>query len=208
MLTVTAAAADPTLLTIAETAEAIGGVPLGAAALQRLNARVSELLAGACNIERAGAAVLTLREETYTETLRPRCPVDVLYLSRKPVIEVLSAAEGDDDLVVDEDFELNSERGLLRIQGGCPSWWAAEKIVVSFRAGYATVPPGLKELAAKLAMALYAERGRDPSLGSMDIPGVISETYRYGRPDDPLIPAEIMEGLRAGGFVHSETMIR
>ncbi|MDP2410360.1 MAG: hypothetical protein Q8M26_08745 [Pseudolabrys sp.] len=207
MLTVTTAAPDPTLLTLAEVAEAIGVSSFNNLALQRLNERVSELLAGACGMDRAGAAILTLREETYSETVRLRCPVDVLYLSRKPIIEVLSVEEDGAALVVADDYEQCGDRSLCRVQNGCPAWWASGKTIVSFRAGFTTVPPGLKELAAKLANTLHAERGRDPSLGSMDIPGVISETYRYGRPDDPLVPAEIMEGLVRGGFVYSHTMI-
>jgi len=207
MLTVTTAATDPTLLTLAEVAEAIGGTGHNTVALQRLNERVSEMLAGACGMDRAAAAILTLREETLTETLRLHCPVDVLYLSRKPILEILSVTEAGVALVVEDDFEQNSERSLVRMQSSCVSWWASGKTVVSFRAGYATVPPALKELAAKLANVLHAERGRDPSLGSMDIPGVISETYRYGRPDDPLIPAEIIDGLRSGGFMYSHMMV-
>jgi len=208
MLTVTTRAPDPTLLTLAEVSEAIGtDIHDSDAALRRLNARVSELLAGACGLERAGAAVLTLREETLTETIWLRCPIDVLYLARKPIVEVLTVTEGDSLLTVADDYEQNSERSLLRRQSGAASWWATGKIVVSYRAGYLVVPPGLKELAAKLATTLRAERGRDGSLGSVDIPGVIAETYRYGRPDDPLIPAEIMEGLKDGGYVNRQGMV-
>lgn len=204
MLAVTTAATDPTLLTLAEVAEAVGK-PANTSGLAALNARVSGLIAGACGLERAGASVLTLRDETLTETLRLKCPVDVLRLSRKPVLEIISVTEGDDELTVDTDFEIEGPRNLRRIQsGGLSSWWSSGKIVISYRAGWATVPPELKELAAKLAVVLHAERGRDPSLGSIDIPGVISETYRYGRPDDPLIPAEITEGLKNGGFLMHE----
>lgn len=172
-----------------------------------MNARVSELLAGACNLQRAGAATLTLREETLSETFRLRCPLDVLYLSRKPVVEVLLVTENDDTLYETDDYEQISERSIQRMQSGSVSWWATGKTVVSFRAGFAVVPPGLKELAAKLATTLKFERGRDSSLGSMEVPGVLSETYRYGRPDDPLVPAEIMEGLVNGGYVLSGTMV-
>lgn len=207
MLTVTTPASDPTLLTLAEVAEAIGGSGHSNATLQRLNERVSEILAGACGMDRAGASVLTLREETYSETLRLACPLDVLYLARKPVVEILTVTENGTALTVTDDYEQTSGHGILRMQSGAASWWDSGKTVVTFRAGYATVPPALKELAAKLACTLHSERGRDPSLGSMDIPGVISETYRYGRPDDPLVSAEIMEGLVRGGFVYAQSMI-
>lgn len=207
MLVVETPADDPTLLSAEELVEALGGADLDNGAIERLNERVSEMLAGACNLQRVGDAVLTLRQETLVETIRLRCPVDVLPLSRKPIVEVVSVEESGSELAEDDDFEVDSVRGLLRIQSDCPSWWAAGKIVVTYKAGFAAVPPALKELAAKMAVLLHSERGRDPSLGSLDIPGVGSETYRYGRPDDPLVPAEIIEGLRAGGFLRSETMV-
>lgn len=208
MLVVTTPAPDPTLLTSTEVAEALGeSHGLSATALQRLNERVSELLAGACGLDRAGAAILTLRQETLTETVWMPCNVGVLFLSRKPVIEVLSVNEVDTDLTITDDYIVNSERSLLRMSSSVASTWAFGKSVISYKAGYATVPPGLKELAAKLACTLNAERGRDPSLGSEDIPGVRSATYRYGKPDDPLIPSEIMEGLRNGGFMNSQNMV-
>lgn len=207
MLTVTTPATDPTLLTLDEMIEVIGAGKLSNAALTRLNERASEMLAGACNLDRAGVQVLTLRAETLTETIRLHCPADVIYLSRKPIIEVLSLTEGGDTLTLDDGFEMDGPNGLRRIQDDDPSWWAAEKIVTSYRAGFETVPPALKELAAKLVTSLAAERGRDTSLGSYEIPGVISKTYRYGRPDDPLIPLEILEGLDRGGFIIKSTMI-
>lgn len=209
MLEVTTAATDPTLLTLAETAEAIKASVTTAnrAMLRRLNERASELLAGACGLERAGAAVLTLREETLTETVSLRCHGSVLFLSRKPIVEVLSVTEDGTDLVVDDDFEQDSERSLKRLLDGSASTWVTGKTLVSYRAGFATVPPGLKELAAKLVTTLNAERGRDPSLGSEDIPGVRSYTLRYGRPDDPLLSAEIMEGLRDGQFLMPQSMV-
>lgn len=207
MLTVTTPATDRMLLSVEEIVEAVGGSGHNSAALTRLNARVSELLAGACGLDRVGASILTLREETLTETIWLRCPVDTLFLSRKPIVQVLSVTEGTQVLVVTDDYEQDSERSLARKQNGCLSWWASGKTVVSYKAGYATVPPGLKELAAKLANALFAERGRDPSLGSYEIPGVISESFRYGKADDPLVPAEIMEGLKSGGFVYAHKMI-
>lgn len=205
MLTVTTPASDPTLLTAAEVAEATGIAVSDSAKINRVNSRVSEIIAAACNIPRAGAAILTLREETLTETVRFQSG-GALYLSRKPIVSVVSVKEGDTELSV-EDFEIENERCIRRIKDGELFCWTVGKIEVVYKAGFAVVPPMLKELAAKLATVINAETGRDPSLGSVDIPGVISETYRFGRPDDPLVPAEIMQGLINGGFVHHETMI-
>lgn len=206
MLTVITPATDPTLLTLAEVAEAVGGSS-DTAALARLNARVGEMLAAACCLERAGVATLTLREETLSETVRLRCPVEVVYLSRKPVLEIISVTECDTALTVNDGFEQSSNWGLQRLYSGALSCWAAGKIVVAYRAGYPTVPNDLKELACKLAVSLWSEKGRDPSLGSVEIPNVIAKTYRFGRPDDPLVTSEILEGLRNGGYLAVQNMV-
>lgn len=207
MLTVTTAATDPTLLSTSEVADAIGQTNVAEPKLFQLSKRVSELITDACNVTVAGAALRTMREETLEEKVRIRSACDLIVLSRKPLIEVLTVLEDDTAMTVDVDYEIQSDGGLLRISGGAASWWAIGPVTISYRAGWATVPEGLKELACKLALTIWSEKGRDPSLGSMEIPGVISTSYRYGKPDDPLIPSEIMDGLRNGRYVNTRDMI-
>lgn len=200
MLTVTTAAEDRTLLTLEEIASAVGGSD-DTAALLRLNNRISEILASACGLERAGSAALTLRQETYTETVRLSCPGKVIRLSRQPISAILSVTEAGVELAEDYDFELSGSRSLVRLCNDAPTAWASGKVVISYRAGWEAVPDGLKEMAAKLAVSLWTERGRDPALQRERIDGVIERQYWVGSKDDPLITAEIMEGLRAGGFL-------
>lgn len=201
MLTVTTPASDPTLLTLAEITAAVGASASDTDRLTQLNKRVSEMLAGACGLARAGVATLTLREETLSETLRLTCPADVIWLSRQPVTAVLSLTEDGEELAEDYDYEQDGPRKFLRVQNDCPSWWASGKIVVSYKAGWATVPNDLKELASKLAVSIWSEQGRDPNLKRRKIDGVSEREWWVGSKDDPLITAEIFEGLRSGGYL-------
>lgn len=204
MLVVTTAASDPTLLTLAEITTAVNGKASDAERLTQLNRRIGEILAGACGLERAGVATLTLREETLSETFRLRCPADVIYLSRKPVTTVLLVMEDGTSLAEYYDFEQAGPCKFIRVQNDCPSWWAAGKIVISYKAGFATVPNDLKELASKLAVSLWTETSRDPALRRLKIEGVSEREWWVGSKDDPLLTAEIMEGLHSGGYLMHE----
>jgi hypothetical protein len=152
----------------------------------------------------AGATPPTLRLEDVSDTYRLKSTQKELILSRRPVVTIASLVENSVTLTEGTDFECDTSAGLLyRLSSDCRICWPWGLIVATYNAGWQTVPQDLKELTCKLATMISSETGRDPSLGSMEIPGVISETYRYGRPDDPLIPAEIMEGLQRGGYVNT-----
>lgn len=201
MLTIVTENTDRLLLTRAEIAAVVP--ESDNAALDALNARVSALIVKACNVARAGATPPTLRLESVSDTFRLKSLQDVLMLSRMPVVSFASLTEAGVSLTEGTDYECDRSAGLLyRLSGTERSSWACGTIVVSYSAGWQTVPHELRELACKLATMIASEGGRDASLGAMEIPGVISETYRFGRPDDPLVPAEIMEGLQRGGYVN------
>lgn len=199
-LTVTTPATDYSLLTLAELRSAVGVTGTSKdTELRTLGNRVAALMAKACNIPSSGAYPPTLRLETLTETFRSSGYLNAIMLSRSPVVSIISLTEIDTVLGT-TDYD-NSAGFIQRLSSGIPTIWASGVTTVVYQAGWATVPHDLRELASKLALLLWSEKGKDPSLGSVDIPGVISETYRYGRPDDPLIPAEIMEGLQRGNYV-------
>jgi hypothetical protein len=204
IFTVTSANTDRSLLTQAELAQAVPGWAGDQKRLATLGLRVSALITKACRVRSDGATPPTLRLESIKDTFRLRgCPLEKLNLSRRPVVSIESVVENDLTLIADDDYELASASALLfRRSRGCHSFWGRGNVIVSYSAGWATVPHDLRELAAKFATMLAAESGRDPSIGSESIPGVYDATYRYGRPDDPLVPAEILEGLSQGGFIN------
>lgn len=201
MLSIVTENTDRLLLTRAE----IGAVvpETDTAKLDALNARISALIVKACRVAAAGATPPTLRLEAVADTYRLKSSQEALVLSRMPIVSFASVVEAGTTLTEGTDFECDKSAGLLyRLSANDRSCWSSGLIVVSYSAGWQSVPHDLRELACKLATMIGSESGRDASLGGMEIPGVISETNRFGRPDDPLIPAEILEGLQRGGYVN------
>lgn len=195
ILTVTTAASDLTLLTMAELRQATGIATGQDTQLAALGRGIAAAITSHCNVRAAGATPPTLRLETLTEVFRPECAVDQLILARRPLGMITSVVE---DLVTVEttDYEMDASLGLLhRLSDDYRAWWSASKITVVYTAGWSTVPENLRSAAMKLATALYSETGRDPSLKAIDIPGVISREYWVGPSDDPLINAEIEDLL-------------
>lgn len=205
MLTVTTAATDLTLLTVAELRAAVG-VADGKqdAKLSTLGFRTAAAIASACKVASDGAVPRTLRLETLSETFRLKSSHTEIVLSRRPGISITSVTEDETALTAD-DYELEKGSGILRRLDGSdnPSCWAAAKIVVVYTAGWATVPDDLKLAATKLAAAFWSEGQKiDPALKRESIVGVIEQEWWVGPSDDPLIPQEVMDLLNAGGYVN------
>jgi hypothetical protein len=202
MFAIATANADRLLLTRDEIAAVVSETD--GAKLDALNARVSALIVKACRVARDGATPPTLRLEDVSDTYRFKRVQKELILSRRPVVTIASLVENSVTLTEGTDFECDTSAGLLyRLSSDCRICWPWGLIVATYSAGWQTVPQDLRELACKLATVIGSETGRDSSLGSENIPGVYEASYRYGRPDDPLIPGEIMEGLERGGYVNT-----
>jgi hypothetical protein len=196
ILTVTTAASDLALLTMAELRQATGIATGQDNKLSALGRGIAAAITSHCNVRAAGATPATLRLETLSEVLRLDCPLDRLILARRPIVEIVSVVE-DLETVEAEDYEIETGPGFLhRLNDDDPVWWSADKITIAYRAGWETVPENLRNAAMKLATALSAESGRDPSLKAIDIPGVESRQYWVGPADDPLINREIEDLLR------------
>lgn len=201
MLSVTTAATDLALLSPAELRSATGVESGQDTDLAALGRRVAATITKACRVPAAGATTPTLRLETLTETFRLKAAQSMLVLSRRPLVAITSVVEDSDTLDTDE-YEIDGYQ-LRRLDGDDnPSIWTASKVVVVYRAGWATVPDDLKLAAAKLAGLLWSEGSRiDPNLRRESIPGVIDREWWVGPADDPLIPAEVMQLLSEGGYV-------
>lgn len=200
MLTVTTAASDPGLLSIAEL-RTVAGLASGDssrdAELTVLGARTARVIAAACKIVRAGVTVPTLRLETLTEVLRPEVSRRQISLARRPVVAISSVTE-DGETVAASGYEIDAAAGLLlRLDASDePSCWAAAKITLVYSAGWETVPDDLKEAAAKLSAVFLAEgRRADPNLKRENIPGVIEREWWIPPTADPAIPNEVMDLL-------------
>lgn len=196
LLTVTTAASELYLLTEAEAREACGIASGDNDKILNFRKRSAAIITSACNVRADGATPPTLRLETLTETFRLQETRDGIALARRPVVEIVSIVE-DGVTLEATDYETDSAVGeVRRLCSDYPAWWAACKIVVSYRAGWAAVPEPLKLAAMKLVTLLNAESARDPNLKSVDIPGVIRKDFWVSPNDDPLVSSEIHDLLK------------
>lgn len=200
MISVTTAATDLNLLTLAELRSATGVESGKDSELTALGRRVASAITAACRVAANGAVPPTLRLETLTETYRLKSRQEHLQLSRSPIVSISSVTE-DDDALVAADYEIDGYQ-FRRLEDDERSSWVAAKIVVVYTAGWATVPDDLRLAAMKLASSYWTEDGREPGLRSMDIPGVYSASYQDKESDNPAIPFDVMQLLEAGGYVN------
>lgn len=200
ILSVTAAADDPLLLTEAEARAATGIASGQNDKILLVRKFATAAITSRCYLRAAGATAPTLRLETFSEQFRLECPAESLILSRRPLIEIVSAVE-DGVTLAATDYEMNPSTGMLmRLCSDYPAWWMPCKITIAYRAGWATVPDNLRNAAMKLCTLLSAEAARDPNLKSIEIPGVVRKDYWVSPNDDPLISAEIQDLL--GDYVN------
>jgi hypothetical protein len=213
VLVVTTPAPDYSLLSIAELRSA-AGVSDGSkdTDLLALGLDVAAAIARHCRIVSAGASPVTLRKETLTETIRFRTgPLllgntiqarqvrerDCLLLSRRPIVSIASITQDDTLLDPTQDYEIQSAAGLvLRLASDRIYTWVAEKIVVVYDAGWATVPGDLKRAAKMVVGSLWAAGTRDPNLKRIQIDGVSVREFWVGPATDPFIQNDVEDLLR------------
>ena len=207
-LSVTTAATDLTLLTVAERRAAVDVTDNSKdAELLTLEARVAAMITAACGVVPGGTATPTLRLETLTETLRlSGCARSELILSRMPIVSVTSLTEIDTALEVDgTDFEIEKNTGVLRrLSSDVVSTWSVGKIVIVYTAGWTTVPDDLKLAAVKFMQAEWQQGSRDPLLMSKRIDGVSEYQWKVDMDKDSVIPLEVMDILHRGGYVNND----
>jgi hypothetical protein len=200
MLTVTTAASDLSLLSLAELRAAAGVTDASQdAALTALGARVAAAITAECRVAAGGVVPPTLRHETLTETFRLRSSVESLILSRRPVTAITSVTEGDDDPLTVADYEFDAASGLLyRLDGddARTCWSSCNKVVAVYTAGWATVPEDLKLAASKLVTVFWLETARDPNLRRVSVAGISEREYWVAPSSDPAMPAEVIDLLR------------
>ena len=127
--------------------------------------------------------------ETVQETYRPSSAEWCLLLTRYPVIAISSITE-DAVAVAASDYEVDNETGeLFRLTSDMRDRWWALKIVVTYQAGYTSLPGPVTQAIFELVKLGQAARTRDPSLRSENIlEGLYSYTlfgsgdYKAGMP--------------------------
>lgn len=124
-----------------------------------------------------------------------------IVLQRKPIVEMVSVSESTDDpLVLNTDYYIDAEHGMIR-RGTIDSWkwWRFGKLTIEYTAGYHlldSVPWSYERACLIVLRGLWFSRGRDPAVRSVDLPDVGSRTYASG--DSPAlgVPLEAQQLLQ------------
>jgi len=128
-----------------------------------------------------------------------------LFLNRTPVSAIASATV--DDIVLDpSQYRLDPDAGLLdRLStDGIPCAWCFFKsVIVTYTGGYALPREDGRNLAYAIEGAVvalvsdyWASRGRDPTLRSESIPGVIDRQFWVDAVGDPgLLPPRVLASI-------------
>lgn len=210
MFEVTAPAVDLNLLTVEELRVAIGLASdddSQDAKLETLGNRVSSMITSACQVVRDGVNPPTLLLEGCIDSYRLKCTQTALFLSRRPVFQIVSVTVSGSSLTEDVDFEVDAASGkLIRLCGDDETYWEAGRVVVEYDAGYDPVPEDLKAIAAQLAGGYWADDGVDPMEKRLKIDGVVELERWVDASANPQMPKEIMQALLDGGYVN-RTMV-
>jgi uncharacterized phiE125 gp8 family phage protein len=153
------------------------------AALTALIVQVSATIETHCNLQ--------FGTRTVTDTFRNRVRREALVLRAIPVTAIDTVTESGTELDPTY-YELDSAKSglLLRLDGSDNlSCWAAGKISVVYTAGYvlpgnegANLPADIERACIDLCVRGYHNTGRDRSLKSEEVPGVIKQTWETSAP--------------------------
>jgi uncharacterized phiE125 gp8 family phage protein len=128
-----------------------------------------------------------------------------LFLNRTPVSAIASVTV--DDIVLDpSQYRLDPDAGLLdRLStDGIPcAWCFCKSVVVTYTGGFILPGQDGRNLAYAIEGAVvalvsdyWASRGRDPTLRSESIPGVIDRQFWVGAVGDPgLLPPRVLASI-------------
>jgi hypothetical protein len=128
-----------------------------------------------------------------------------LFLKRTPVSKIVSVTV--DDLALDPtEYRLDPEAGLLdRVTSdGYPrSWCFCKSVLVVYTGGFIlpgqdgrNLDYGIEGAVVALVSDYWASRGRDPTLRSESIPGVIDRQFWVGAVGDPaMLPPRVLASL-------------
>lgn len=174
ILTVTVAATTHDLTTLETVKDELGSPDVPDATLRRWISDASNRCADFCN--------RVFGKETVSEEFaldRGRY-ADALVLSRTPVTTVVSVTV--DDTVLDtSEYRTDASSGLLyRLCQGARSIWTGCKIVVVYSGGFellGDLPRTIEQACLILVRQRMSARMRDPMLKSLELPGVVTETY-------------------------------
>jgi hypothetical protein len=182
LFTISAEAADRALVTLDEVEELMGA-EWAAQVTEALILQTSDLISRECGIAWDGVTPPTLRQETLVETFR-RCRRDErLILARRFVESVSSITEGGEALS-SSYYEVDGAAGIIiRLDAdGNETCWPETRIVVTYTAGFDTVPQDLKLATIHALQEQVSASSRDPLLRGETVDGIGRQDYWVNAP--------------------------
>lgn len=203
---VTSPAPDLNILTVEELRAAVGLASDDDSQdvkLETLGKRVSSMITAACHVAKDGINPPTLLLEGCIDSYRLKCSQHALYLSRRPIYQMISVTEAGSVLEQDVHYEVETASGkLTRLSGDDVICWPAGRIVIEYDAGFPAVPEDLKAIAAQLAGGYWADDGVDPMEKRLRVDGVVELERWVDASANPQMPKDIMQALLDGGYVN------
>lgn len=182
MFSISSPASSRALLTLAEIKTAVGETgSSNDAALTSLGAQISDMISLACAVPSDGVNPPTLMRETIVETIRLTVPLSSVVLSRRFVFSITSVVVAGTTLTTN-DYEVDKSAGILHYlsSAGREVNWPTGATVVTYAAGFSTVPEPLKLAASLLVREAWAIAQRDPAIRAESFDGLGSFQYSAG----------------------------
>lgn len=199
MFTVSVVAPDRNLLTLAEMKAALGITgSANDAALTALGLQISDMISAECRVPVDGVKPPTLRQETIIETFRRRAYAKTLILARRFVNSIASIVERGVALTA-SDYEVEKASGMVnRLNSvGDIICWAPATLVVTYSAGFETVPEALKLAAIRVLREQWSTNDRDPLIRSETVEDVSRIDYWVGGFGSQSVPSAISPAAAA-----------
>ena len=177
---------------------ALGSPPLTDAEvteLRQIVARASDLATRFC-------ARTTFGRETVRQTERLTSSARVIILQRD-LAPAITSVTVDGLALASADYELDGALLYRLDSSGYRTTWDAGIAIITYAAGYTQLtdlPFDVEAAAIEIGKALWAGRGRDPSVRSDAVQGVVNISYhdaRDGHGGLPAIAAEMLAPWRA-----------
>lgn len=151
--------------------------------LAELGLRASDAIARQCKIASDGVNIPTLFSEACRDTFRPQVSMSSLVLSRRFVTAIASVVEDGVTLTAD-DYEIERSSGVLRrVSDNMYIRWLQAKIVVTYTAGFSSMPTDLKHAAELVVRQMSSQTDRDPMVRRERVDGVGETEYWVGTVD-------------------------
>lgn len=193
-------AADLALLSADELDAAATGMPGAednpAGTLAALGLEAAEWVASLCGVSGIEGSTPTLKAEDLVETFRVIGTGPKALILARGFVSAVAVTEDGTALVEHTDFVVSHDAGIVRrLSSDDIVRWPVGKIVVSYTAGFATVPPALKAAAQDYVRMRLSERDRDPLLRSEAVEGLDSVSWRVAGAGEQTFAASARQRL-------------